>query len=269
MKKIILVLIIFLVPITTRANLVFEFLWGYNLNLPATMTEYGLGSPIIYNPQWESRSFTVGSDSPYWAARNGIWNSTHEWGIELEWIHQKIFLINTNSHIQHFDISHGYNLFLVNYANKFYVNKGIELIARVGFGMVIAHAESIIDGIYNGTGGKSFTVAGVGGQLALQMRIPIADYLIGFLELKYTAGYAKVPYSGKIDHAGLIEPKNLYTGEFHVPHHAIHFTWGFGIDFYHMFNYKRDYSKTAKRAWGTSIKSIQAMQKKRLETEIN
>ncbi|MDK2818677.1 MAG: hypothetical protein KFW21_04435 [Spirochaetota bacterium] len=269
MKNLILVLIIFFSPITTRANLVFEFLWGYNLNLPSTMTEYGLGSPIVYNPQWESRSFTVVEDSPYWAARNGIWNSTHKWGIELEWIHQKIFLINTNSHIQHFDISHGYNLFLLNYANKLYANKGIELIARIGFGMVIAHAESIIDGVYNGTGGKSFTVAGVGGQLALQMRIPIADYLIGFLELKYTAGYAKVPYSGKIDPSGLIEPSNFYTGEFHVPHHAIHFTWGFGVDFYHMFNYKRDYSETAKRAWGTSISSIQEMQKKRAKNNIN
>lgn len=250
-------------PISTKANLVFEFLWGYNLNLPSTMTEYGLGSPVLYDPIWESRAFTVMSDSPYWIARNGIWNSTHTWAIELEWIHQKIFLVNTDSHIQHFDISHGYNLFLLNYANKFYYNKGIELIARVGFGMVIAHAEAIIDGIYNGTGGKSFTVAGIGGQIALQMRVPIADYLIGTLELKYTAGYAVVPYAGKINPTGEADPSNIYRGEMHVPHHAIHITWGFGIDFYNAFNYKRNYRETARRAWGLSISEIRARQQAR------
>lgn len=264
MKRILL-LVILILPIQVRANLVFEFLWGYNLNLPSTMTEYGLGTPIVYNPIWESRAFTVLEDSPYWIARNGIWNNAHTWAIELEWIHQKIFLVNTDNHINHMDISHGYNLFLLNYANKFYANKGIELIARVGFGMVITHAELIIDGIYNGASGKAFAVSGIGGQIALQMRVPIADYLIGTLELKYTAGYAKVPYSGKIVPTGNIEPSNLYTGEFHVPHHAIHFAWGFGIDFYHMFHYKTDYREKARRAYGLSIRNIQEMQRKKKE----
>ncbi|MGL4676858.1 MAG: hypothetical protein ACRCWI_04230 [Brevinema sp.] len=248
------------IPSQLKANLVFEFLWGISWQLPSTMTEYGLGSPVLYHPKWETRSLSsILEDSPYWAARNGIWNNKHTWAIELEWIHQKMFLVNTDSHIQHFDISHGYNLFLVNYANKFYVNKGIEIIGRIGFGMVIAHAESIIDGIYNGTGGRSFTVAGVGGQLGLQMRIPIADYVLGLLELKYTAGYARVPYSGKIDPTGGMDRANLYTGEFHVPQHSIHLTWGFGLDFYHAFHYKKDYRQTANRAWGLSIREIQEM----------
>ena len=275
MKNIILALIIFLVPITTRANLVFEFLWGVSWQLPSTMTEYGLGSPIVYNPTWETRSLSsIWEDSPYWAARNGVWDSTHTWAIEVEWIHQKIFLVSTDSHIQKFDISHGYNLFLVNYAHKVHVNKGIELIFRVGIGPVIAYGESVVDGIYNGAGSyygdpntKAMTLAGLGGQLALQMRIPIADYLIGTLELKYTAGYAKIPYSGKIDPAGNADKDNLYTGEFHVPQHSIHITWGFGLDFYHAFNYKKDYRETAKRSWGTSIRTIQDMQQKR--TAIN
>ncbi len=102
------------------------------------------------------------------------------------------------------------------------------------------------------------------------MRVPIADYLIGFLELKYTAGYAKIPYSGKIDPSSdSVEPSNLYTGEFHVPQHSIHLTWGFGLDFYHAFNYKKDYRETAKRAWGTSIRSIQDMQQKRAENKLS
>ena len=268
MKNIILALILFLVPITTRANLVFEFLWGVSWQLPSTMTEYGLGSPVVYNPTWETRSLSnIWVDSPYWAARNGIWDSTHTWAVEIEWIHQKIFLVDTDSHIQHFDISHGYNLFLVNYARKVHVNKGIELIFRVGIGPVIAHAESVIDGIYNGTAGKTFTLAGFGGQVALQMRVPIADYLIGTLEMKYTAGYAIVPYSGKIDPTQGADPSNLYTGEFHVPQHSLHITWGFGLDFYHAFNSKKDYRETAKRSWGTSIRTIQDMQQKR--TAIN
>lgn len=271
MKKILLLLVLFLVPIQTRANLVFEFIWGISWQLPSTMTEYGLGSPVVYHPEWETRSLSsIFADSPYWAARNGIWDSTHTWAIEIEWIHQKIFLVSTDDHIQKFDISHGYNLLLVNYAHKIYYNKGIELIFRVGLGPVIAYPESVVDGIYNGTGDyygdpstKAMVLAGLGGQIAFQMRVPLADYLLGFLELKYTAGYAVVPYSGKIDPTGNTDSDNLYTGEFHVPQHSIHLTWGFGLDFYHAFNYKKDYQKTAKRAWGLSIRELQEIDQRR------
>ncbi|MGL4388578.1 MAG: hypothetical protein ACRCTJ_04215 [Brevinema sp.] len=95
------------------------------------------------------------------------------------------------------------------------------MIFRFGLGPVIAHPELNIDGIYNGTSDRAgFMVAGLGGQIALQLRIPLFDYFSILLELKYTAAYAQIPYSG-------INQKNghPYIGEFHIPHHAIHINW--------------------------------------------
>ncbi|MGL5955301.1 MAG: hypothetical protein ACRC0X_01655 [Brevinema sp.] len=97
------------------------------------------------------------------------------------------------------------------------------------------------------------------------MRFPIADYILEVLELKYTAGYAIIPYSGKIDPTGSMDKSNLYTGEFHVPQHSIHLTWGFGLDFYHAFHSKTDYRQTANRAWGLSIRELQEIRNRSRE----
>ncbi|MGL5253558.1 MAG: hypothetical protein ACRC9L_00815, partial [Brevinema sp.] len=211
------------------------------------------GTPVVHYPIWESRAFTVMSDAPYWTTRIEIWNNKHTWGIGAEWIHQKIFLVNTDNHIQHLDISHGYNLVLANFAYKAYAGKVMEIITRVGIGPVVAHPELRIDGIYNGTADQAgFMLAGIGGQFSLQFRLPIADYLSGLLEIKYTIAYAIIPFSG-INR----ENNTPYTGSLHVPHHAIHLNWGFGFDFYHAFHYKKDYRETARRAPFLSIRSIQ------------
>ncbi|MGL4388579.1 MAG: hypothetical protein ACRCTJ_04220 [Brevinema sp.] len=87
MKKYFLLAIFLSLTISIKANLKFELFWGNNFNLPSTMTEYGLGVPVIYYPQWESRAFTVLSDSPYWATRIEVWNNKHTWAIGAEWIH--------------------------------------------------------------------------------------------------------------------------------------------------------------------------------------
>jgi len=105
-------------------------------------------------------------------------------------------------------------------------------------------------------------LAGFGGQLALQFRFTLADYLIGTFELKYTAGYAIVPYSGKVNPVGGNDRGNLYVGKFHVPQHSIHITWGFGLDFYHSFHYKKDYREVVKRASGLSIRTLKELSQK-------
>ncbi|MGL4561101.1 MAG: hypothetical protein ACRCV0_02260 [Brevinema sp.] len=115
------------------------------------------------------------------------------------------------------DISHGYNLLLFTYAYKFYAKNAVELIIRGGLGPVIAYPELNIDGIYNGTSERAgFMVAGIGGEIALQLSVPLFDYLSIMFEIKYTAAYARIPYSGINQENG-----DPYTGEFHIPHHAI------------------------------------------------
>lgn len=262
-RRLLFAAFIFISPAVTRANLLFEFMWGNNFNLPFTMTEYGLGVPVVHYPKWESRAFTLLQDAPYWSTRIEIWNNKHTWAIGAEWIHQKIYLVNTNSHIQHMDISHGYNLVLANFAYKAYANKAIELITRIGIGPVVAHPEMTIDGIYNGTADQSgFMLAGIGGQFSFQLRFPVADYLSALIEVKYTLAYAIIPYSGRDPVAG------PYTGTLHVPHHAIHINWGFGFDFYHAFHYKEDYRQTAKRAQMLSIRTLQENSAKKREAKM-
>lgn len=96
LQRLFLISLFFSSPAITRANLLFEFLWGHNFNLPFAMTEYGLGAPVIHYPQWESRSFTIFQDAPYWATRIEVWNNKHTWAIgENGYIKKFIWLIQT------------------------------------------------------------------------------------------------------------------------------------------------------------------------------
>ncbi|MGL4562691.1 MAG: hypothetical protein ACRCVW_02400 [Brevinema sp.] len=86
MKKLFLFLIL-LPAVSTKANFKFAFVGGDNFNLSSTMTKYGLGVPVIHYSVWESRAFTVISDSPYWVTRIEVWNNKHTWAIGAERIH--------------------------------------------------------------------------------------------------------------------------------------------------------------------------------------
>lgn len=135
-------------------------------------------------------------------------------GLEIESIHQKLYLKNTTEEIQRFSISHGYNIITINakYQNKFVYHAGV--------GIVLAHAESTIreekleetKGLLN----MGYYVTGPAFNLSVQKRFELYKKLYFNLEGKLTACYAKIP---------------IKNGTATAPNIAIQFLFGIGYDF--------------------------------------
>jgi hypothetical protein len=131
--------------------------------------------------------------SPYYAARIGRWTGGHAWEVEL--VHHKLYLTNPPPEIQHFEVSHGYNLVTVNRAARY---GGV--IARVGAGVVIAHPETTIrervqTSSAGGLGG-GYYLAGPTVQLAVEKRFSLWRELFVAVEGKATGSYARFRIAG-------------------------------------------------------------------------
>ncbi|MBN1821648.1 MAG: hypothetical protein JW833_13095, partial [Prolixibacteraceae bacterium] len=75
----------------------------------------------------------------YYSYRLGFFNQAKGW--EMEMNHLKIYLKNTTEKIERFSVSHGYNQFFI---NRVYSKRKIGI--KLGFGIVLAHAENTIRG---------------------------------------------------------------------------------------------------------------------------
>lgn len=193
------------------------------LNQPA------LGTNLIFRDVgYHGESFT----SPwYYGVRGGYF--FHHFGAETEFIHAKVFTNTRNSvptageihgaavnatapmsdFVQRYSLSHGMNLLLENLvARKEWWRDSedhgrLQLAARVGVGLTIPHAESIIGGISNQhyqLADAAFQLAG-GGELRLWRRV----YWLG--EYKYTRCDEKVDVFGGTM-KGLLHSHHLITG---------------------------------------------------------
>ena len=133
------------------------------------------------------------SDAPYYTSRIGIARADGR-GVEAEMLHHKLYLENPAPPIERFEVSHGYNLPMVNVVTP---SAGAEL--RVGVGLVVAHPEGRIagrevGGLRTALGG-GYHIAGVTTQVAIGRRHvfgrgPLA--LIASPEAKLTASWARM-----------------------------------------------------------------------------
>ena len=196
-----------------RKSVSVEFFGGASFSLPImplTLKQDGYDD-ISFTAHYETKPF---DKHPYYAYRLGRWVDGKAWEIEL--VHHKIHLTNNPAEVQHFEVSHGYNLLTVNRAWD-----TRHLIYRVGLGLVIAHPESTVrnkpfyemDGGFKGDG--NYYVAGPTAQFAVQKNLLIwkSLYLAG--EAKLTASYATVP---------------IAEGDAVAPNTALHLLLGLGID---------------------------------------
>ena len=162
------------------------------------------------------------SDAPYYAYRAGV-GSTNEHGVpagyEAELLHHKLYLDDPTPPVEHFEVTHGYNLVTANVvrpANQFAV--------RFGVGLVIAHAEGRIAGERVGGSRRTFLgggyhIAGLTTQLAVGRRYALARGRVAVYalpEVKLTASMACVP----LGDAG---------GRVLVPNIAVHALAGLGV----------------------------------------
>jgi hypothetical protein len=66
---------------------------------------------LLQNAKYHTEPF---NESPYYAWRLAKWSKNRAWEFEL--VHHKLYLSNPPAEVQHFEVSHGYNLITINRA---------------------------------------------------------------------------------------------------------------------------------------------------------
>jgi len=172
----------------------FQAFGGTTLNAPTTLKVSQAGSPDIeHAASWTSRSL----DQPfYWAIRLRWQRERSGW--ELQLLHHKLHLKNTTADLQHFEVTHGFNVLT---AHRVWRRDRLHL--RLGAGVVLPHAESVVRGRYAGTGPYRIrgpaAVAGVGWEQPLGRRLLAtaeAQGIAGRASVDIAAGRARVDALG-------------------------------------------------------------------------
>jgi hypothetical protein len=181
----------------------FELRTGSALSFDSNLKIEQSGFPeLSFDADYETRPF---EDAFYYGWRVSYRNPNHAWEVEL--IHHKVYLKNTRPEVEYFEVSHGYNLLLVNYSRDY---GGLNL--RAGAGPVISHAESEIR---NKSFSSNYEFSGLCGQFAIDKRFYLGQRFFLTVEGKFTAARATV---------------SIADGEATVPNVAIHGLIGFGVD---------------------------------------
>jgi hypothetical protein len=149
-------------------------------------------------------------DAPYYAYRVGRHSGSRGW--ELELVHHKLYLRDRPAEVQHFEVTHGYNLVLLNRV----AHRG-RWTGRIGFGPVLGHPENEVRGrrlaADRGGLGGGYYLSGAAGQVAGSHRLALGGGFSLVGEAKVTGAYARVPIAG---------------GDATVPNVAAHWLVGVG-----------------------------------------
>lgn len=159
------------------------------------------GSEIKLNAAYQTKPF---EDAPYYALRFSQRGTLQGWALEL--IHHKIYLKNVAPQIQEFEVSHGYNLLMMNYARSI---RSFWL--HIGGGVVVAYPHASIHGETT-LGG--YQIAGPAGQFAVGKRFQFNERVFVSLEGKFTIARASI---------------DLQSAEAHAPNVALHGLIGLGL----------------------------------------
>jgi hypothetical protein len=175
----------------------FEFLLGTAWSLATPLTvRLPDAPPLRRRVKYSTHPW---SDAPYYAYRAGGGSTSARdvpAGYETELLHHKLYLDDPTPPIEHFEVTHGYNLITANA-----VRPADRLSIRFGIGVVIAHAEGRISGQRVGGSrrtllGGGYHVAGITAQVAAGRRYPLARgqvVMYALPEAKITASVAQVP----------------------------------------------------------------------------
>lgn len=168
------------------------------------------GVDIRFNANLESKPFQV---PLYYGLRVAHHHNNYAW--EFEHLHQKLYIDDLPTPVQHFEITDGYNLF---YLNRSMTLPKYDLQARFGIGAVVAHPQITVNNVetYQTGGGAIPTIwdknsgyqwAGVSVQAGIEKSFPINDKLSISAEAKITHSQAKI---------------DLVNGSVKVPNTALH-----------------------------------------------
>jgi hypothetical protein len=181
----------------------------YNVPMPLTISQDGYPD-VKLTAQYDTEPFTLPF---YWDMRLGRWQSNKIW--EVEMIHHKLYLENTTPEIQKFNISHGFNLIML---NRGFDKKLFRY--RFGAGMVLTHPESNIRGKVFGDSNDDkdlgYYLSGPALNLAVGKAFRMSSSFYLDIESKVTCAYTRV---------------KVANGHADVYHLAFHLIFGVGIDF--------------------------------------
>ena len=107
----------------------------YNVPMPLRIKQQGYPD-LKLSARYHTEALTL---PVYWDWRFSRWHDNKSW--EFEAIHHKLYLENTTPEIQKFNISHGFNMLMI---NRGFDRKKFHY--RFGAGIVLAHPESNIRG---------------------------------------------------------------------------------------------------------------------------
>jgi hypothetical protein len=212
-KSIFIVSIFCLLVISSQAQSQWSFELnggqGYNFPMPLSVKQSGFPD-IRLIARYDTEGFTL---PVYWDMRLGHWQNEQLWEIEL--IHHKLYLDNTTAEVQKFNISHGFNMLMM--------NRGLKKNAfryRFGAGIVLAHPESIVRGKEFGNStddwDTGYFLTGPVFNLAVSRPIRLGSRFYINPEAKTTFAYSHIRIS---------------QGHANVYNLAFHLILGFGVDF--------------------------------------
>ncbi|MCX7817396.1 MAG: hypothetical protein N2317_07805 [Syntrophales bacterium] len=181
---------------------------AYNFKTRHVIRQDGADT-VRFNAKYDTKAF----ETPvYWSLRAGLWDKKNSW--ELELVHHKLYLKNNPPGVEHFSITHGFNLLTVNRAWLF-----PWFIGRLGGGVVVTHPESTIHGkTFEQSGGiiDGYYISGPTAQVALEKRLYIGKNLFLSAEGKFTLSWVRVP---------------VKDGHSELWNSAVHALLGIGYDF--------------------------------------
>lgn len=180
----------------------------YNVPMPLTIKQQGYPD-LKLTARYHTEAFTL---PVYWDWRFSRWQNDKSW--EFEAIHHKLYLDNTTPEVQKFNISHGFNMLMV---NRGFDKKTFQY--RAGVGVVLAHPESNIRGKEFGNSidnwDMGYYLSGPVLNLAISKPIPMSGRFYLNAEAKTTFAYSHI---------------KIAEGHADVYNLAFHLILGIGVD---------------------------------------
>lgn len=179
---------------------------AYNAPTPLTIRQAGFPD-TTFTAHYDTKP--LGPFAPYYSWRVSVWNGRHTSGWELQQIHHRIFLSNTNDVVQFFAIHFGYNYVLAGHA---WMWRGFELHADGG--VIVPNPQNTIRNQQLPPTG--YRLSGVGAALSVGRHLVLTRNIYLLAEGALLAGHTSVP---------------VVAGSASVPNVGLHGHVGVGIRF--------------------------------------
>ncbi len=190
------------------ANWYSELFTGDAYSVPSKVTVRQNGYPEASKTAKFSTRPT--EPAPYYSFRIGFWQDDKS-GLDVEMLHHKLYMDNTDEIFNEYKSTFGFNLFLL--------NKGFRIspsfVFRLGIGPVVSHPINTIRG-QTYTDDVVYKLVGLGSQASLQFKQRLFNNLYLTEEIKTTYAVANLP---------------IANGDSSLSNLAFHGLIGFGYDF--------------------------------------